>query len=429
MKTRKITLIVMLLTTLAITGVSGYWLGKHNGDVNAPPSATPTRQILYYRNPMGLPDTSPTPKKDAMGMDYLPVFADEAKGAPAAAGEVLISAERIQKLGARSEVVERRSVDQVQRVLRIVGRVERDERRTFSIAPRFDGWIERLHVNVTGQTVQRGQPLFEAYSPELISTQREYAIAMEGIERLHTADPEARAAMRQLADASLTRLNNWQINENNSVTPRQKNAHTLTFSSPVTGVVLEKQAVQGMRFSAGDALYQIADLSTVWVIADIPEQDLARVKVGQSARVQIDAYPERQFTAKVAYVYPTLNAATRTVPVRLEMPNPDGLLKPAMYASVELSANATGKALAVPRSAVIDSGARQIVLIDLGGGRFAPRTVKLGRRGEQYSEVLDGLQAGERVVVSANFLIDAESNLQAALSSFGAQNARNAEGH
>lgn len=428
MKTRKITLIVMLLTTLPIAGLSGYWLGKHKDDVNAPPSATPARQIIYYRNPMGLPDTSPTPKKDSMGMDYLPVFADEAKRAPApaAAGEVLISAERIQKLGARSEVVERRSIDQVQRVLRIVGRVERDERRTFSIAPRFEGWIEQLHVNVTGQTVKRGQPLFDAYSPELISTQREYAIAIEGVERLNNADPEARAAMRQLAEASLTRLQNWQINEKNSAAPRQKNSHTLTFNSPVNGVVLEKQAVQGMRFSPGDALYQIADLSTVWVIADVPEQELARVKVGQSARVQIDAYPERQFTAKVAYVYPTLNAATRTVPVRLELPNPDGLLKPAMYAKVELSAGETGKTLAVPKSAVIDSGVRQIVLVDLGAGRFAPRAVKLGRQGEQYSEVLTGLQEGERVVVSANFLIDAESNLQAALGSFGAQSV---EGH
>lgn len=429
MKTRKITLIVLLLTALPIVGLGGYWLGQRKGDVNAPPSATPTRQILYYRNPMGLPDTSPTPKKDAMGMDYLPVFADEAKRAPAAAGEVLISAERIQKLGARSEVVERRAIDQVQRVLRTVGRVERDERRTFSIAPRFEGWIERLHVNVTGQTVKRGQPLFDAYSPELMSTQREYAIAMEGVERLNEADPEARVAMRQLADASLTRLKNWQINETNSAAPQQKNPHTLTFNSPVNGIVLEKQAVQGMRFSPGDALYQIADLSTVWVIADIPEQDLARVKIGQSARVQIDAYPEQQFTAKVAYVYPTLNAATRTVPVRLELPNPDGLLKPAMYAKVELSAGETGKTLAVPKSALIDSGTRQIVLVDLGAGRFAPRAVKLGRQGEQYSEVLTGLQAGERVVVSANFLIDAESNLQAALGSFGAQNVRDAEGH
>jgi RND family efflux transporter MFP subunit len=179
-----------------------------------------------------------------------------------------------------------------------------------------------------------------------------------------------------------------------------------------------------MRFMPGEMLYQIADLSSVWILAEVFEQDLAQIKVGQSASVKINAYPERQFTAKVAYIYPTLNAQTRSVPVRLELANADGLLKPAMYASVEFSAGGdggkNGKVLTVPASAVIHSGTRQIVLIDLGEGRFAPRAVKPGRQGEQYVELLGGVQEGEKVVVSANFLIDAESNLKAALGGFGA---------
>jgi RND family efflux transporter MFP subunit len=184
--------------------------------------------------------------------------------------------------------------------------------------------------------------------------------------------------------------------------------------------VIEKQAVQGMRFMPGEMLYQIADLSSVWILAEVFEQDLAQIKVGQSASVKINAYPERQFTAKVAYIYPTLNAQTRSVPVRLELANADGLLKPAMYANVEFTAGGTaGKVLTVPSSAVIHSGTRQIVLIELGEGRFAPRAVKLGRQGEQYVELLEGVQEGESVVVSANFLIDAESNLKAALGGFG----------
>ena len=413
--------IIALLLLAAVGTAGGYWFGSRNMAPHEP-SAVATAalpKLLYYRNPMGLPDTSPVPKKDSMGMDYIAVYEGEAEMA-AEEGQVNISPDRIQKLGVRSEPVARRAID---RVLRAVGKVDIDERRMYTVAPKFEGWIDRLHVNATGQPVGRGQPLFDAYSPELVSAQREYAIAVQGAERMKDAAPEAQAAMRSLADASLARLKNWDISDEQIQQLRsgKESRRTLTFRSPIAGIVIEKKAVQGMRFMPGEALYQIVDLSTVWIVADVFEQDLALLKVGQSARVTINAYPERQFTAKVAYIYSTLNAQTRSVPVRLELANPAGLLKPAMYANVEFVAGgAAGKVLTVPASAVIHSGTRQIVLIELGEGRFAPRAVKLGRQGEQYVELLDGVQEGEKVVVSANFLIDAESNLKAALGGFGA---------
>lgn len=409
----------------------GYWWGQsrggaHDGAVASVGAAGSTpvkseRKILYYRNPMGLPDTSPTPKKDPMGMDYVPVYEGE-DSAPAATGiaanTVRISADRVQNLGVRVAAVEQRALD---RQVRSVGRVEVDERRLTTVSPKFEGWIERLHVNTTGQAVSRGQPLFEVYSPELVSAQREYAIAMQAVARTQSAGPEVQQSMRQLAESSLARLKNWDISEEqlNELAGGQTARRTLTFKAPSSGVVTERKAVQGMRFMPGESLYQIADLSSVWVLADVPEQDLALLRIGTRATVRVTAYPQRSFDARVTFVYPTLTAETRTVPVRLELPNPGGLLKPAMFGQVSFDVAASQPVLAVPVSAVIDSGARQIVLVQQDVGRFEPREVKLGASGREYVEVLSGVQAGESVVVSANFLIDAESNLKAALQGLG----------
>jgi multidrug efflux pump subunit AcrA (membrane-fusion protein)/Cu/Ag efflux protein CusF len=227
--------------------------------------------------------------------------------------------------------------------------------------------------------------------------------------------------MAKLAEAALTRLRNWDISEEQlrRLAAGGEARRTLTFYSPVAGVVTDKKAVQGMRFAPGDALYQVADLSSVWVIADVAEQDIGLVKVGSEAGLTLAAYPGKAFAGKVTYIYPRLTAETRTVPVRIELANPGGLLKPAMYAQVSLPTSARGAVLAVPQSAVIDSGTRQVVLVQVGEGRFAPRDVKLGARGDGYVEVLEGLQEGEKVVTAGNFLIDAESNLQSALGGLG----------
>ena len=409
-----------LLAALALA--AGYWLGARtpgpatSPGVQVPATAEPAkkeRRILFYRNPMGLPDTSQVPKKDQMGMDYIPVYEGEEDSATADGKQVRISSEKIQKLGVRSEAAALRDLSHV---IRAVGRVEADERRTYTIAPRFEGWIEKLHVNTTGQTVGRGQPLLEVYSPELVSAQREYAIANQGQQALRNAGPEAQASMRQLAEASLARMKNWDISDEQlqALSKTGEPRRTLTYRSPAHGIVIEKKAVQGMRFQPGDVLYQIADLSSVWVVADVFEQDLAQVKPGQNAKLRVNAYPGKEFDAKVGFVYPTLNAQTRTVPVRLELPNPGGLLKPAMYADVELAAPSRGKVLTVPVSAVIHGGTRQSVLVEMAEGRFEPREVKLGVQGKDYVEILAGLGEGEKVVVAANFLIDSESNLKAA---------------
>lgn len=420
---------VIAVAVLAAGG--GYWLGNksssqsHGGAVlttgavsTAGDTGPKERKLLYYRNPMGLPDTSPVPKKDPMGMDYIAVYAGEQDNDPAAANQIRISTEKVQKLGVRTEAAQLRTLD---RSVRAAGRIEPDERRLFSIAPKFEGYVERLHVNVTGQPVGRGQPLFEVYSPELVSAQREYAIAAQGMESLKDAGGQAQAGMKQLAESSLQRLRNWDISEDQvkALAKSGEAKRTMTFLSPVAGIVIEKKAVQGMRFMPGEALYQVADLSAVWVLADVFEQDIGLIQSGAKAKVKISAYPDKLFFGTVTYIYPTLKAETRTVAVRVELANPGLLLKPAMFAQVELSATPKGKAVTVPVSAVIDSGTRQIVLIQQGEGRFEPREVKLGARSDNYVEVLEGVKDGEQVVVVANFLIDAESNLKAAVGGFG----------
>ena len=417
---------IALAAMVAITAAGGgYWFGQRGGQGEAPTAQASApaeggkkeRKLLFYRNPMGLPDTSPMPKKDPMGMDYIAVYEGEEEET-GSAGSIKISTEKIQKLGVRTEPAVKRALD---RVVRAAGRIEPDERRMYAISPKFEGYVERLFVNVTGQPVGKGQPLFEVYSPELVSAQREYAIAAQGVQKLKDAGGEAQGAMSQLAESSLMRLKNWDISEEQvkALTKSGETRRTLTFRSPVSGIVTEKRAVQGMRFMPGEALYQIADLSAVWVVADVFESDIGLVKPGAKARVTINAYPDKVFEGKVAYVYPTLTADTRTVPVRIELANPGGLLKPAMYAQVELPVAGRGPVVTVPTSAVIDSGVRRIVLVQSGEGRFEPREVKLGARGQDHVEVVEGVKEGEPVVVAANFLIDAESNLKAAVGGFG----------
>jgi len=421
----------IIIGTVALLGVGagGYWLGTRTSQVPAEAaSAVAARKepkILYYRNPMGLPDTSPTPKKDNMGMDYLPVYeggeepgsgnqADSSFATSGGSGQVSISVEKVQKLGVRTEPVTMRALDQM---VRAVGRVEANERHIYNIAPKFEGWIEKLYVNTTGEPVRKGQALFDVYSPELVSAQREYAIAVQGVVALKGADDDTRRSMQQLADASLLRLKNWDISEQQvkDLAKSETTKHSLTFFTPVNGIVLEKKALQGMRFMPGEMLYQIADLSSVWVMADVFEQDIALVRTGAEAKVKINAYPGKVFVGVITYVYPTLNPATRTVPVRLEIANPHGLLKPAMFAQVEIQVSGKGEVLTVPSSAVIDSGTRQIVLVQLAEGRFEPREIRLGSRSDNYVEVLEGVAEGEQVVVAANFLINSESNLKAVL--------------
>ena len=422
---RQIALVVLIS---AVTGALGYWWGSSRDaseaasvTASAPsPSATSaaapqTRRILYYKHPMGLPDTSPVPKKDAMGMDYVPVYEGDEPQGP----QVKISLDKVQKLGVRTEVAQLRPLT---RTVRATGTLEINERRLSTVSPKFEGWIQKLIVNATGQRVTRGEPLLEVYSPDLITAQEEYVVAWRGLQALQNADLELRARMQSLMDSSLQRLRNWDIApaELSRLQSGGEPRNALVLRSPVTGVVLEKPAVEGMRFMPGEMLYKIADLSTVWLLVDIFEQDLALVHRGQAARILVDAYPGEEFQGQVVFLYPTVTPETRTARARIELPNRQGRLKPAMYARVELDAShGPEPKLAIPDSAVLDSGTRQVVLVERGEGIFEPREVALGFRADGYVEVLRGVQPGEKLVVSANFLIDAESNLKAALGSFG----------
>ena len=385
----------------------------------AAPAATAKPLVLYYRNPMGLPDTSPVPKKDQMGMDYIAVYADEGETPASGAPLVKLSLDKVQKLGVKTEAAALRDL---RSTVRTVATVQANERLLHTVTPKFDGWIQKLYVNTTGQAVRTGEPLMDVYSPDLVAAQQEYLIAKRGVQTLAGGSAEVQESMQRLVDSALQRLRNWDISETElqRLTQDGKTVQYLTLRSPANGVVLEKSAIQGKRFMAGEMLYQVADLSQVWLLAEVFERDLAHLRVGQSVQVKVDAYPERVFAGKLTFIYPTFNNETRTAKARIELANPQALLKPSMHARAEFSSiHAKLPSLTVPDSAVLDSGTRQLVLVQRGEGRFEPRQVKLGERGDGYVEVLEGVKAGENVVVSANFLIDAESNLKAAFSGFG----------
>src|SRR5438445_1891681 len=362
-------------------------------EASAPePAASTERKTKYYRNPMGLPDTSPVPKKDSMGMDYIPVYADEGGGA--VPGTVTISPERIQMLGVRTEAASLRSMAHI---VRAVGTVAADERRIGVVNPKFEGWIEQLHVSTTGQPVRRGDALLEVYSPDLVLAQREYLVARSAAAEMAQADAMARDNAKAIAAAALSRLKNWDILADQLARLQRTGVatRTLTLSAPIGGIVMDKPALQGLHFGAGDMLYRIVDLSTVWLLADGFEQDLAQIRPGQSATITVQAYPGRVFDGRVAFIYPNVNPQTRTAKVRIEVPNPDLLLKTDMYATIEIDAPVdNAPTLAIPDTAVLDTGTRQTVLVDRGEGRFEPRMVKLGPRADGYVSVREGRRAG-----------------------------------
>ena len=404
---RSLVLTAAIVAALAV----GYGVGQNMPMPDAPvpaekPVATPVVEgkgnILYYRNPMGLPDTSPVPKQDAMGMDYVPVYASEAQ---AERGTVTLPSERIQKLGVRTESVERRSLSHP---IRAVGTVQIDETRQTIVAPRCEGWIGKLRVNATGQQVKKDEPLFDFYSPELIQIETDYlsfVVADLGkgykngsIEKLRTlAVPEEEIARLQ----------------------KEKTVnHAITLRAPSDGTVLDKQAVEGMKFSSGDTLYRLADLSNVWALVDVYEQDLAQMVVGQSAVVTLNAYAGKSFEGKVGFIYPAINKETRTAKLRIDLPNLTGELRTDMYANVEIGTLPRENVLTVAAESVLNSGASKTVLLDLGEGRFKPQPVTTGVEGDGRVEIIEGVKEGDRVVTSASFLIDAESSIRAALQDF-----------
>jgi len=361
------------------------------------------KKILYYRNPMGLPDTSPIPKKDWMGMDYIAVY----EGEEDEPGTVKVSVAKLQNAGVRSEPAAMR---RLVRPIRAPGVAKPDERTLLTVALRADSFIEKLYVNETGRHVKKGEPLFRVYSPDMVKVQVDYRISANA-----SGVRDDRGALR--------RMENLQIPEAVLTDLKRTREPVISFDwpSPVSGVVMQKKAIEGMMMKAGDEMLRLADLSSIWVIADVPEQDIAQVRVGAKAKVSFRAFPNEAFEGRVTFVLHELEMATRTAKVRIEVANPDHRIKHEMFADVEINAgDGEAERLSVPVSALIDSGNRQVVIVDRGKGRFEPRAVKAGVRGDGFVEVAEGIKVGENVVVAANFLIDAESNLKAALSTFTA---------
>lgn len=380
--------------------------------------------VSCNRRPGGVPDPSthaehPSPAPTAPAMPGMEM--GQSKSAPEAKagdgkeiasmppGSIRLSADRQQLLGVVLTPV---AIRPMTREVRTVGRVEYDERRLAFVNTKFAGWIERLDVDFTGVFVQKGQTLMAIYSPELVSAQEEYLLALKATRSL----PAGTNISRELLDATRRRLLSWDIREDHikELEMTGKTRRTLDIHSPISGYVIEKMALQGLRVEPGLNLYKIADISRVWIDAAIYEYEVPLIKLGQEATVDLSYAPGEVLRGKVSYVYPYLDEKTRTVRVRLEFPNPHAGLKPGMYADVVLEAKGD-EALAVPQTAVLDTGSRKLVFVSRGEGRFDPREIKTGYLAGGYYQVLEGLAQGEKVVTSANFLIDSESQLSTAV--------------
>ncbi len=410
--------VVPLLLALGM----GWWLRGLSQSVPAPaPVHAPTAAAgpcpggaapAYWQAPMDPSYVRPTPGKSPMGMDLVPVCPHEA----ADDGTVQVDSRTLQTIGVRTASVETRDLS---RSVRAVGRVTWDERRVAHVHTKVQGWVEKLHVDFLGQRVERGQPLLEIYSPELVATQEELLLAAR-YRSATTASPfeDVATGGETLLEATRRRLELWDISTRDidRLIASGKVQRTLTLHAPTSGVVTELAVRSGMEVAPNSNLYTIADLSTVWVTADVYEFELPWVEVGQSGSVELASLPGVAFEGPVTYVAPFLDAETRTAEVRLELPNPEGRLKPEMFGNVTIQASPHPAATAVPSEAVIRSGTRSLAVVALGEGRFEPREIELGLdTGAGWTEVRRGLEPGERVVVSSQFLIDSESKLQEAI--------------
>ncbi|HEY3123512.1 MAG TPA: efflux RND transporter periplasmic adaptor subunit [Thermoanaerobaculia bacterium] len=374
------------------------------------------KKVLYWYDPMKPEVHFDHPGKSPfMDMELVPKYAEETPAAggrsPAGLSVVKVPLERRQEIGVTTAKVEKRTIGGA---IDTNGVVAEDEGRLNAVNAKFAGYVEKLYVDRTGQSVRRGQPLLAVYSPDLVATEREFLLALENVRRLSSAGPQAASDGAALLSATRQRLRFWDISESeiDRIEKRGEVSKTLTLYAPVSGVVLKKDAVAGLAIMPGMLLYTIADLSTVWVLADVYQSEMAMAAPGNSAVVSASFLPGETFRGRIDFVYPTLTQDTHTVKVRLVIPNPKGLLKPGMFVRVSLSGKGR-EALAVPRSALIQTGERQIAFVEQSAGVYAPREVVTGVQGKDFVEVLSGLSQGETVVTSANFLIDSESRIGA----------------
>lgn len=321
---------------------------------------------------------------------------------PAGQVPVMLTPDKQKRVGVKTEPVRQKIME---KVVRTVGRVDYNERALSTVTTKIEGWIEALAVDATGMAVKKGAPLFSVYSPKLVQTQEEYLLAFKAQEK-----------GRNLVSASRRRLMLWDVTAKQvrDLEKRGEVIRALPVLSPASGIVTEKMALAGMYVKPGMPLYQIADLSKVWVLADIYEHELSWLQIGQNAELSFAAWPGQTFRGNVSYIYPYLNKGSRTATLRIELDNQDGRLKPGMYADVKITASAT-EAFVVPESAVLDSGLRQVVFVAKAGGMFEPRIIQIGQRLNHEVQVLEGLKAGEHVVTHGTFLMDSESKMTASM--------------
>ncbi|GAB4410957.1 MAG: efflux RND transporter periplasmic adaptor subunit [Thermodesulfovibrionales bacterium] len=403
---RKARLIITITGLIVLTGallylsktgiIEGTLKGRDRGEAIAQQPAS------VHQGDGGQPQSQPSEEQAKK---------EETEEAPT----VEIPLEKQQLIGVKTVEV---AVRPLQKIVRTVGRIEYDERRLATVNTKFEGWLEKLYVDYTGRYVKKGEPLADIYSPELFATQQEFInlLRWAGQKDKDIKDDLGVMLSRDaetIIEAAKQRLRLWDITDAQikRIGETGKPIRTLTIYSPVNGYVVQKMALQGMRVMPGERLFDIADLSSVWVISDIYEYELPLIKVGETARIKLSYFPNREFSSKIDYVYPTLSGETRTAKVRFTIPNPGIQLKPQMFTNVEVMIN-LGKRLAIPEDAVIDTGTRQIVYVDKGDGYFEPREVALGVRADGMVEVIKGLKAKERVASAANFLIDSEAKLK-----------------
>ena len=436
--------IIFLIVGLAI---GKFFLGGTGSS-----SDSQERKILYYQDPMNPANTSPTPKKAPDGMDFVPVYEEQKGGngqkkiayyqdpmhpwftsdkpgtapdcgmdlVPVYEGDesvegIKIDPVTVQNIGVKIETVKKQKLNNV---IRTTGKVDYDERKVTTITTKVMGWVEKLFVDYTGKYISKGQPLFEIYSPELVSTQEEYLQAIRYLKKVSNSSDDVKNGAQELVNSAKRRLLYWDISENDINEIEKNNApkKTLTIYSQVNGTVVEKMVYEGQQIMAGMGLYKVADLSNVWVMADIYQVDLPWIKLGQKVDLELSYLPGKTYKGTVTYIYPYINEETKTIKVRTEVRNTSNYdFKPGMFATVKLVSPISVEAVVVPDQAIIRTGERTIAVMSLGGGYFDPREVKLGVSSDGLVQVLEGIKEGEKIVISSQFLIDSESNLKAAI--------------
>jgi Cu(I)/Ag(I) efflux system membrane fusion protein/cobalt-zinc-cadmium efflux system membrane fusion protein len=373
------------------------------------------KKIKYWVSPMDPTYIRDEPGKSPMGMDLVPVYEEEGEEKEPAS-TIRLDPVTMQNMGVRLGRVQRKPLT---KHIRTVGNVTYDETKIYSVNIKFSGWIEKLYVNFVGEDVRKGQPLFDIYSPQLVTTQDEYLLALQQYRSLSNSSYSSiREGARRLLEASRTRLHYWDLTDKQieHLAKTGKARKILTIFSPASGIVTKKNAFEGHYVKEGEEQYSIVDLSTVWVDVDVYEYELPWVRKGMAADMELAYIPGKRFKGKVLFVYPYLETKTRTAKLRLEFPNPGYQLKPGMYANIYLKSVIAKDSLVIPQEAMIDSGVRQIVFVALGQGKFQPRDVKIGLEGNDNDyQVLEGLKEGEEIVLSAQFMFDSESRLREAI--------------